>query len=106
MQYSGVLKVTNVLLSIIFLKIAFWGTPPPPPPPPYLKWKKEHIDDCVANYSGSAPGMEQEGAKRIFGRPEENRGLKYTHFYGDGDSKSFKVVENIYPDKKSDNIRV
>ncbi len=28
MQYSGVLKVTNVLLSIIFLKIAFWGTFP------------------------------------------------------------------------------
>ena len=50
----------------------------------YLKWEKEHIDDCVANYSGSAPGMEQEGAKRIFGRSEENRGLKYTHFYGDG----------------------
>ena len=62
--------------------------------------EKEHIDDCVANYSGSAPGMEQEGAKRIFGRFDENRGLKYTHFYGDGDSKSFKVVENIYPDKK------
>ena len=50
----------------------------------YLKWKKEHIDDCVANYSGSAPGMEQEGAKRIFGRSEKNRGLKYTHFYGGG----------------------
>ena len=44
--------------------------------------------------------QEQEGAKRMFGRSEENRGLKYTHFYGDGDSKSFKVVENIYPDKK------
>ena len=60
-----------------------------------LKWKKEHIDDCVANYSGSAPGMEQEGAKRIFGRSEENRGLKYTHFYDDGHKRWSKIYIRI-----------
>ena len=48
------------------------------------------------NYSRSAPGIEKEGAKRIFDRSEET----VVHFYGDGDSKSFKEVENIYPGEK------
>ena len=40
--------------------------------------------------------MESEGAKRIFGR----YGVRYLQYYGDGDSKSFEIVENIYPSQK------
>ena len=69
--------------------------------PAYLVWKASHI--CNANYSGSAPAMEPEGAQRIFKRSKEKHSLTYSHCYGDGDSKSFSSVENIY---KDDNIKV
>ena len=51
---------------------------------------------CKANYQGSAPSMETEGIKRIFGRSEETRKLQYTEYYGDGDSKAYNEVENAY----------
>ena len=53
---------------------------------------------CAINYSGSSGGMEVEGAKRIFGRSVEKHGVRYSEFYGDGDSKSFHSVKNIYPE--------
>ena len=56
---------------------------------------------CISrglNYKGSAPNMEKAGAVSIFQRSIEKNGLRYTTFYGDGDSKSFNAVENIYGD--------
>lgn len=56
---------------------------------------------CTANFSGSAPSMETEGTKIIFNRSINRHKLRYTELYGDGDTKSFYVVENIYgPNKK------
>ena len=60
--------------------------------------KANHI--CKLNYHGSAPSMEMEGAKRIFNRSIEVNNLRYTEFYGDGDSKSFASVEDTYHDIK------
>ena len=54
----------------------------------YKKWKAKHTN-CKANYHGSAPAMEPEGAPRIFKRSVEENNLQYTDFYGDGDSKAF-----------------
>jgi hypothetical protein len=51
---------------------------------------------CNANYQGSAPSMETEGMKRIFGRSEETRKLQCTEYFGDGDSKAYNEVENAY----------
>ena len=48
------------------------------------------------NYSGSAPAMEPEGAKRIFKRSVTSHNLQLDKLFGDGDSKSFSAVENIY----------
>ena len=45
----------------------------------------------------SAPGMEVSCSKRIFGRSIEKYNLRYVDFYGDGDSKRFPAVKNIYP---------
>ena len=56
-------------------------------------WKAIHEPDCSANYAGSAPGMETEGAIRIFKRSVKQYGVRY----GDGDSKSFGKVEQVYP---------
>ena len=41
--------------------------------------------------------MEVEGAKRIFERSILKRKLRYTEFYGDGDSKSHPAVKDTYP---------
>ena len=44
---------------------------------------------CPRDYTDSTPSMECVGAKRIFNKSMERNGLRYTEFYGDGDSKSF-----------------
>ena len=61
----------------------------------YTLWKEKHTN-CGANFKGSAPAMEPEGAERLFKRSEQEYGLYYTKYYGDGDSKSFQRVENVY----------
>ena len=40
--------------------------------------------------------MEPEGAKRIFQRSIDDKNLRYTKFLGDGDSKSFSSIKDIY----------
>lgn len=63
-------------------------------PEAYATWRNSHI--CSFNYSGSAPGMEPEGAKRIFSRSIEHHNMRYTEFLGDGDSKSYSSVKDVY----------
>ena len=65
-------------------------------PDQYAVWKAQHV--CSADYHGSAPNMEPVGAKRMFERSIQKHSLRYTEFYGDGDSKSFPSVQNIYDD--------
>ncbi|GFT41064.1 uncharacterized protein TNCV_1098281 [Trichonephila clavipes] len=40
--------------------------------------------------------MEPVGAYRIFARSEDHSMLRYTDYYGDGDSKAFDAVKDIY----------
>ena len=72
-------------------------------PEAYAAWRNSHI--CNFNYKGSAPGMEPEGAKRIFSRSIENQNLRYSEFLGDGDSKSYVNVKEIYDGIKMKKIR-
>ena len=58
----------------------------------------EYVGKCKANFQGSAPAMETEGVARIFARSEELHSLQYTEFFGDGESKAYLRVENIYDD--------
>lgn len=62
---------------------------------PYQAWLAEHT--CSSNYKGSSPNMEPIGAGRIFLRSVQNRGLLYTQYLGDGDSKSHKTVSELDP---------
>lgn len=59
-------------------------------------WKIDHKSKCKTNFEGSAPAMEPEGARRIFERSVEGNKLRYTEYFGDGDSKSHNVVQDIY----------
>jgi len=60
----------------------------------YERLLSNHI--CRNNHAGSAPAMELSGAKNIFQRSIEVNQLRYMEYYGDGDSKSFTSVENVY----------
>jgi hypothetical protein len=62
----------------------------------YRAWWATHSFKCKANFEGSAPAMESEGAERIFGRSIGTQKLRYYELYGHGDSKSHTQVENIY----------
>ena len=44
---------------------------------------------CDKNHDGSAAAMEPAGAVNIFRRSEQRHGLRYIHFLGDGDSKTY-----------------
>ena len=65
--------------------------------------KADHKSKCKANYQGSAPSMEPEGALRMFNQSVECNKLRYTEFFGDGDSKSYSTVKDVY---EEDNITV
>ncbi|GFU68873.1 uncharacterized protein TNCV_1548571 [Trichonephila clavipes] len=58
-----------------------------------LNVKREHV---CSNYKGSSGNMEAVGAFRIFERSLIKRDLQYTEYYGDGDSKGFLQVKDIY----------
>ena len=59
-------------------------------------WKIDQKSKCKTNFEGSAPAMEPEGACRIFECSVEENKLRYTEYFGDGDSKSHSVVQDIY----------
>ncbi|GFX36946.1 uncharacterized protein TNCV_1174481 [Trichonephila clavipes] len=58
-----------------------------------LNVKREHV---CSNYKGSSGNMKAVGAFRIFERSLIKRDLQYTEYYGDGDSKGFLQVKDIY----------
>ena len=64
----------------------------------YETWKLSH--NCNLNCTGSSSGMETAGATKIFSSSKEKYGLYYTSFYGDGDSKAYPAVKDIYGPSK------
>ena len=61
----------------------------------FKEWKMSHL--CKLSHSGSAGNMKPFGAKRIWERSLQKNKLRYTSFYGEGDSKSFSTIKNTYP---------
>ncbi|GFV37057.1 uncharacterized protein TNCV_2382041 [Trichonephila clavipes] len=59
-------------------------------------YKKCIVSHFCKYHKGSASNTETVGAYRIFERSEANHGLRYTSYYGDGDSKAFNNVKDIY----------
>ena len=43
-------------------------------------WLGTHKESCPVNYTGTAPAMEVEGAKRMFERSITNRNIRYTSY--------------------------
>ena len=62
----------------------------------YEVWKLSH--KCNLNCKGSSPAMGTAGATKILGRSVEKHGIYYTSFYGDGGSKAYPAVKEVYKD--------
>ena len=60
-----------------------------------FEWKENHIDCCV-NYTGSLNAMEVEMKKRLWFRSEQ-KGLRYTGFLTDSNSKAYNFVVEMRP---------
>ncbi|GFU28542.1 uncharacterized protein TNCV_467651 [Trichonephila clavipes] len=64
--------------------------------------KKAKVPDAASNahvccnHIGSASNIETVVVYRIFERSENHRKLQYTDYYGDGDSKVYEFVKNMY----------
>ena len=67
-----------------------------PDTPETTAWRADHRASCKANFKGSAPAMEPEGALRMFQRSVDLHKLQYDEYYGDGDSKSYSLVKDVY----------
>jgi len=61
-------------------------------------WREAHTD-CAKNFQGSSKAMEQESAKRMWGRSVNRHQVRYTQMLSDGDSAAFRgvVALNPYP---------
>ncbi len=70
-----------------------------------LVWEAEHKGKCKANYSGSSASMETLGVKKIFGRSQEKYKLQYTEYFGDGDSKGFSEVQDMYSEENVEVVK-
>lgn len=68
-------------------------------PAQFTLWQQKHQaqEMCEQNHTGSAGAMEPLGMLSIFRRSIDKRRLRYVHFLGDGDSKTFKAVSEADP---------
>lgn len=63
----------------------------------YQIWLQDHEEECTKNHDGSAGKMEVDSVKDMFSRSEENFGVKYSNYIGDGDSATFKAILDLKP---------
>lgn len=62
--------------------------------PEYDAWKETH--NCNINHEGSSGKMESQGAKHIWERSVQERGVYYTTMVGDGDSSTYATIKDTY----------
>lgn len=63
----------------------------------YREWEIKHQSKYQSNHKGSAGKMEVDSIKEIFQRSQKKYGVKYMHYIGDGDSKTFKGIVESRP---------
>lgn len=63
----------------------------------YAEWEQSHAANCQSNHEGSAGKMECDAVVEMFQRSEDLYSVKYSHYIGDGDSKTFKQIFEAEP---------
>lgn len=67
--------------------------------PEFDAWFTEHCEagNCTRDHDGSAGLIEVEGVEEMFLRSVKQYGVMYEYYIGDGDSKTFKRLEETEP---------
>lgn len=92
--FSG--KVVDMIVKSKYCKSCeFWGKKIDTEE--YAEWKKQHDEECQINHEGSAGKMEVEAMVEMFRRSTTLYNIKYQHYIGDGDSKTFKGILDAKP---------
>ena len=65
--------------------------------PGYAAWYATHQEECQKDFDGSSQAMESACMVDLWERSLAKRGLRYTTFVGDGDSKGFRSVTKAAP---------
>lgn len=63
----------------------------------YEEWKNVHENNCQVNHSGSAGKMESDAIVEMFSRSESTCNVRYAYYIGDGDSKTYKSIQDAKP---------
>lgn len=63
----------------------------------YAEWQQSHAANCQSNQEDSAGKMECEAVVEMFQRSEDLYSVKYSHYVGDGDFKTFKQILEAKP---------
>lgn len=63
----------------------------------FRKWFVYHENECQRNHEGSSRKMEVDAMKEMFSSSEKKFGVKYGNYIGDGDSKTFKAIQDLEP---------
>ena len=63
----------------------------------YRQWRASHDNTCTQNHDSSSGTMEKNIVRDIFCLSEDKCNLRFARFIGDGDSKSFKTVQDAQP---------
>jgi len=63
----------------------------------FEEWHNLHESHCNVNHSGSAGKMEPDAVVEMFLRSESTYNVRYAHYIGDGDSKTYKSIQDAKP---------
>jgi hypothetical protein len=67
--------------------------------PEFDEFARAHKDHCSVTHTESSGAMEVTSVLQMFERSEKERGLTYSHYLGDGDSKGHLAVKKADPYK-------
>ena len=58
----------------------------------HMDWLQSHANECQANPEGSSGKMEVVSILDMFKQSEDEYGVKYKYYRGDGESKTFETI--------------
>ena len=97
-------KYTNKVIDVVVKSkicqaCSYYSQKFPENTPEFDAWFTEHCETgkCTRDHDGSAGFIEVEGVEEMFLRSMKQYGVMYEYYIGDGDSKTFKRLEEIKP---------
>ncbi|GBP12699.1 hypothetical protein EVAR_10340_1 [Eumeta japonica] len=93
--YSG--KVVDLVVQSSYCQSYIYWEDKPKNSTEYLAWKDDPNEEhCMKTHENSAGSMKVEFVK-IMLRSDQQHGVQYSNYIGDGDSKTFTTIVNLNP---------